>query len=315
MQARMRVTYVRDARAERTSPSSDTRPAHVHAGKGPENARRRQPRRTGRNTGRNDAITTEPRPPMLIGRLQRGARSPLVRQGNRTINSKNRSAKKKNREDGDDMHPHSSAGWTGHAGESVGAVRGRGSHQSPKHCVRQVRCCTSPCAVALCTLSARRCVPREADDPGCSGTATAQDSQHVPLRCGARRVQRSPRTRRAVLAGCTMVQTCCDRLQHVSACFRPVPASRAMLQPTCSVPHHITAGANRVPQAQPPDVPKRAARSSARTGPSAGGLTVSAVQVHPRRLRRNGKTTFWTTAKGGRRRRVSVKAASAPTGT
>ena len=66
-------------------------------------------------------------------------------------------------------------------------------------------------AVALCTLSARRCVPREADDPGCSGTATVQDSQHVPLRCGARRVQRSPRTRRAVRACCTMVQTCCDR--------------------------------------------------------------------------------------------------------
>ena len=66
-------------------------------------------------------------------------------------------------------------------------------------------------AVALCTLSARRCVPRFADDPGCSGTATVQDSQHVPLRCGARRVQRSPRTRRAVRAGCTMVQTCCDR--------------------------------------------------------------------------------------------------------
>ena len=66
-------------------------------------------------------------------------------------------------------------------------------------------------AVALCTLSARRCVPREADDPGCSGTAIVQDSQHVPLRCGARRVQRSPRTRRAVRACCTMVQTCCDR--------------------------------------------------------------------------------------------------------
>ena len=77
----MRVTYVRDARAERTSPSSDTRPAHVHAGKGPENARRRQPRRTGRSTRRDDAITTEPRPPMLIGRLQRGARS--LRQCNR----------------------------------------------------------------------------------------------------------------------------------------------------------------------------------------------------------------------------------------
>ena len=94
MQARMRVTYVRDARAERTSPSSDTRPAHVHAGKGPENARRRQPRRTGRSTRRDDAITTEPRPPMLIGRLQRGASPQQLHPGNRTIDSKNRSAKK-----------------------------------------------------------------------------------------------------------------------------------------------------------------------------------------------------------------------------
>ena len=170
-------------------------------------------------------------------------------------------------------------------------------------------------AVALYTLSGRRCVPCEADDPGCSGTAPVQDSQHVPLRRGARRVQRSPRTRRAARAGCALVQTCCDRLQRVSACFRPVPACCTMLQPTCSVSHHVTAGTNRVPQAQPLDAPKRAARSSARTGPSAGGLTVFAVQVHPRRLRRNGKTTFWTTAKGGRRRRVSGKAASAPTGT
>ena len=217
MQARMRVTYVRDARAERTSPSSDTRPAHVHAGKGPENARRRQPRRTGRSTRRDDALTTEPRPPMLIGRLQRGASPQQLHPGNRTIDSKNRSAKKKIK-----FYPAGGwARWDGNGqqcwldwprwGVCWCRAGTRFASKSQALCAAGALWRLTLPAVALCTLSARRCVPRFADDPGCSGTATVQDSQHVPLRCGARRVQRSPRTRRAVRAGCTMVQTCCDR--------------------------------------------------------------------------------------------------------
>ena len=218
MQARMRVTYVRDARAERTSPSSDTRPAHVHAGKGPENARRRQPRSTGRSTRRDDAITTEPRPPMLIGRLQRGASPQQLHQATEQSIRKTGVHKKK-------ILGYILAGgwarWDANAqqcwldwprwGVCWCRAGTRFASKSQALCAAGALWRLTLPAVALCTLSARRCVPRFADDPGCSGTATVQDSQHVPLRCGARRVQRSPRTRRAVRAGCTMVQTCCDR--------------------------------------------------------------------------------------------------------
>ena len=139
-------------------------------------------------------------------------------------------------------HTHSSAGWTGHAGESVGAVRGRCSHQSPKHCVRQVRCCASPCLQSRCT----RCRAAVA----CLARLTTRGAL-------ARRLCRIPNTylcdavpvgfkgRRARDARCALAAPWCKhavtgdstfqrvsgRFQHVAPCRSPPAACHTIFQP------------------------------------------------------------------------------------
>ena len=148
----------------------------------------------------------------------------------------------------DGMDMDSSAGWTGHAGESVGAVRGRGSHQSPKHCVRQVRCGASPC---LQSRSAR-CRPAVA----CLALLTTRGAL-------ARRLCRVPNTylcdavpvgfkgRRARDARCALAAPWCKhavtgystfqrvsgRFQHVAPCCSPPAACHTILQPARTACH------------------------------------------------------------------------------
>ena len=145
-------------------------------------------------------------------------------------------------------HTHSSAGWTGHAGESVGAVRGRCSHQSPKHCVRQVRCCASPCLQSRCTRcrAAVACLARLTTRGALARRLCRIPNTYlcdaVPVGFKGRRA-RDARLALAVpwckhaVTGYSAFQRVSGRFQHVAPCCSPLAACHTMLQPARTAFH------------------------------------------------------------------------------